>query len=451
MREATPDESAPSSVAERIARPPFGRRVATVAGGFASSRRWIAWACAAAALVLGALAANIAEGPHGSVSTLVHVAGTDPLAPLIRAEDPGFDFVPTGSHYDGTYYYAIARDPFAHGAAHTRIDLAAKRYGHAFYGQLAGVLSLGDAWRVPLALLVLSLAALAVAAFCASRIAEALGWSPWAGLVVGLSPGLIYATTVDTAEPLEAALIGLALLAWQRRRLGLAAVAFVALSLTKEPMSLVPLGVLLYETVRIWRRDGRAAVLSWPLDRLRARVLAVLLIGPVTLFAWSQYVQHRFGSLPLSGNSDASTFPFTGIVDTLRAAGRLGSQDFASAQIGAVTIPLVLVLVAALIAGLVVALRLRTVLDGVFLATAPLMFILSPPNLLYPKDLLRLTVIPLLILPAVLAGARRRHGASVEPAGGGAQQQDERHSGGDRGHAHERDDEPDRRRVVTQD
>lgn len=400
--------------------------------------RWIAYVCAAAALLVGLLAAHLAEGPDGSVSTLVHVGSQDAIAAMIRQEDPNFDFVTTSAHYDGTYFYAIARDPFALREAHTKIDLAPKRYGHAFYGQLAALVSLGEAWRVPLALLLISLAALAVAAFCASRIAEAMGLSPWAGLVIALSPGLIYATSVDTSESLQAALVALGLLAWQRRRIGLAAIAFVGASLTKEPMSLVPLGVLLYEIVRIWRRDGRPGVLQWPPSRARVQAGAALLIGPVVLFAWSQYVQHRFGSLPLSQNDDADTIPFTGIWDTLRAAGRLYGADFASAQVGAVAIPLVLVLVAALIIGLVVAVRLRTMLDGVYLVTAPLMFILTPSNILYPKDLIRITVIPLLFLPAVLATGRAKHNHEAR-------------AGRDGSDDDQRDDEADRSRVVAQD
>jgi hypothetical protein len=409
-----------------------------VLGRARRSRRWIAYVCAAAALVTGVLAAHFAQGPDGDVSTLVHVGASDPIAPLIRVEDPDFRFVATTAHYDGTYYYAIARDPFARRLAHTKIDLAAKRYGHAFYGQLAGLLSLGEAGRVPLALLLISLAALATAAFCASRIMAAMGHSAWAGLVVALSPGLIYATTADTAEPLQAGLIGVALLAWQRRRTGVAAAAFVAMSLTKEPLSLVPLGVLLYEVVRVWRRDGRRAVFALPPARHRLAMVVPLVLGPVVLFGWSLYVRHQFGSHPLEGNSDASTVPFTGIVDTLRAAGRLSRAGFGGSQVAAVTIPLVLVLTVALIAGLVAAIRLRSLVDGVFLATAPLMFILTPPNLLYPKDMLRLTVIPLLLLPAVLAGGRTQR----------QRQADHR---GEPGHHEKRDDQAHRTGVVAQD
>ncbi len=372
------------------------------------SRQWVAWVCAVVALAVGVLVAATAVGPRGDVSTLVHIASTDRIATLVRRENPTFRFVPANAHYDGTYYYAIARDPLALGSHHLTIDLAAKRYGHAFYGQLAWVLSFGNAAWVPIALLLISLIALFVAAFCASQLAAGFGWSPWAGLVVALSPGLLYATTVDTSETVGAALLGLSLLAWQRRRTGLAAVAFVGLALTKEPLSLVPLGVFLYELVRIRRRDGRFPRPAWLRDRSRLGKLLALAAGPVVLFGWLQYVRTRFDAFPLTGNADAGTAPSTGILDTLRQAGRFGVSDFGHMQVGAVAIPLVVLLLATMSIGIVVALRLRTLLDGAFLATAPLMYILTPSNVLFPKDFLRLTAIPLLLLPAVLFGGRQR-------------------------------------------
>src|ERR1700676_4156926 len=97
-------------------------------------------------------------------------AGTTPAQgsraappPLVREADPGFHFVSPAQHYDGTYYYAIARDLLLRGREHTLIDQATYRYGHPLHGWLAGMLSFGQARAVPAALLLLSLIGLALA------------------------------------------------------------------------------------------------------------------------------------------------------------------------------------------------------------------------------------------------------------------------------------------------
>lgn len=369
----------------------------------------IVWVCAVIAVLGAGVASYVARRPaDGRVSLLVHLGSGDALARAARMVDPGFVLVPTTSHYDGVYFYAIARDPFATGALHSLIDLGAYRYGHAFYGQLAWVMSLGRPSGVPAALLIVSLLAFAVAAACASLIALRLGRSPWWGLLIATSPGLLYAVTVDTAEPVTAALLGLAVLAWLHRRLAWAGLALAGLALTKEPLAVVAVGLLLYEAVRLWREHHRA--LGAVLRARRRRVAAVLVAaaaGPVVLIAWLIYLDGQFHVWPLGQNPDLLHAPFTGIWSTLeQASGQVGA-DFDTAQLGAVTVPLVIAVFLALAVGIVAALRLRTALDGVFLVTAPLMFLLGPLDLLYPKDLFRITVIPVLLLPAVVSGGRR--------------------------------------------
>ena len=377
----------------------------------------IVWACALIAVAGAGLASYAAREPaDGRVSLLVHLGDGDALAGAARTVDPGFVLVPTTSHYDGVYYYAIARDPFARGAEHSLIDLGAYRYGHAFYGQLAWVMSLGRPSGVPAALLIVSLLAFAAAAAAASLIALGLGRSPWWGLLVATSPGLLYAVTVDTAEPVAAALLGLAVLAWQRRCLGLAGLALTCLALTKEPLAVVPVGLLLYEAARLWRQHGRGLGALLRERRRRCAAVAVTAgVGPVALIGWLLYVDAQFHVWPLGQNPDLLHAPFTGIRDTLKQASRQVGAAFDTAQVGAVTVPLVIAVFIGLGVGIVAALRLRTVLDGVFLVTAPLMFLLGPLDLLYPKDLLRITVIPVLLLPAVVFGGRRV--AAVSPAG----------------------------------
>jgi hypothetical protein len=379
----------------------------------------IAALCAAAAIGIAGLTASLAVHSSGSTSTLVHMSESDRIAPDARRADPDFAFVPTSSHYDGTYFYAVARDPFARGTEHQLIDRGAYRYGHPFYGQLVGFLSWGDPASVPFWLLTVSLLAMGVAAAAASLLASGWGWTPWSGLAVAFSPGLLYAVTADTAEPVAAALLGLALLAWRARRLTLAALAFVLLALTKEPLSFIPMGVFAYEAIRVWRRDRTLVPAGWADSRWRRRAIggaAALAVGPVALVGWLFYVDHVFERWPLSDSDNLLGRPFSGIHQTTQTAAGWVENDFSYAQLGAAALPVVIALFGVFTVGIGCALRFRTLADAAFLATAPLMFLLGPLDLLYPKDLLRITVIPVLLLPAVLRSSRFGRGA-VTPAG----------------------------------
>jgi hypothetical protein len=80
-------------------------------------------------------------------------------------------------------------------------------------------------------------------------------------------------------------------------------------------------------------------------------------------------------------------------------------------QIGSASIPLLVVVGALLLLGIVRALRLSTPLDPVFILLALLVLSFNWLGVLYPKDLIRETAIPTAFLPAILFGARRRRDA----------------------------------------
>lgn len=58
----------------------------------------------------------------------------------------------------------------------------------------------------------LSLASMAAATWLTPRLARRLGASPWWGLAVAASPGLLFSATVALTEPLQVALVAAALL-----------------------------------------------------------------------------------------------------------------------------------------------------------------------------------------------------------------------------------------------
>ena len=322
-------------------------------------------------MAVSATAVAIAIAPHGwRVSALVHAANTDAIAPLAREADSNFAFVPSIDHYDGVYFYAIAQDPLARDVAHRLIDESAYRYGHAGYGWLAGLVSLRDPAFVPGALLFLGLLGMTVAAIAASLVARALGWTPWAGVFVAMSPGLVSAVIADTAEPVGVAVIALAILFWLRGRIAWAAVFLIAACLVKEPYVLVPVA---------------------------------LAAGPLLFGVWYAYLRFNFGLWPFRASVSLWGPPIVGWVDTFRRALGLAGTDFNGAQLGAVLVPLLVTLAAALIFGALRALRLRTPLDVLFLLFFLLTALLNWWTLLYPKDLVRELIVPLLLLPAVIA------------------------------------------------
>src|SRR4051794_36328610 len=159
-------------------------------------------------------------------SVLVHVGDAEPMGGLARATDSGFQLVPMANHYDGTYFYAIARDPLATGAEHTLIDRPAYRYGHPGYGWLSIIASAGDEALLPWGMLLVALLCAAIAGGAAAALAGEMGLSPWWGLGVALNPGLVYSVTALTSEAAGLAALFGGLLAWRLRRLGVAAAIF---------------------------------------------------------------------------------------------------------------------------------------------------------------------------------------------------------------------------------
>src|SRR6478609_1468757 len=247
-----------------------------------SSRRLtdatVALLCAVIAIGAAALTIVAAQDGVPKPSALIKLATSDALAPDARLTDPSFVLVKPEAHYDGVYYYAIARDPLLSGDEHTKIDQAAYRYGHPMVGWMARVVSLGNDRWIPAALLLLSLAGMGVAGWAGSRLSVAFGRTPWGGLLVAASPGLLYAASVSTTECVAAALLALTLLAWLRNRILLAAILLVALCLTKEQYVTVPLGLAVWEYVRVRRGAARR-------DDVFDRV-AALAVGPAVLSFW---------------------------------------------------------------------------------------------------------------------------------------------------------------------
>jgi hypothetical protein len=333
------------------------------------------------------------------------MGSSEPIAAFARASDSQFQFVNPEGHGDGSDYYAIARDPVATGQEHRAIDDAAYRYGHPGFSWVAAAASGGQPSLLPWAFLLVGLASMGLAAGVASLVASGWGWSPWSGLFVALQPGLIYAVTIDTSEPLGVGVLALVVLLWQRGRWKGAILLLVLLCFVKEWFVVVPLALAGWEAAQSRRSGGGKD--TW-------RRLTGLAVSPVPLAIWHVYLRSSFGEWPAQAAPAAFDIPPLGWLRTMRGEASLGTGNFDLINVGHVGLPIVVVAAAVLLIGTLRALRLRTPVDAIFLGFVPIIVSLNSLTLLYPKDLLRTLAVPTSLLPAVVAGRRGCRGQDRE-------------------------------------
>lgn len=368
--------------------------------GRPSSAQRAALVCGALAGLAGLAAAFIAQ--HGAIrpNAMINLAVDDPLATLVRAEEPRFPLVTDVQHYDGVYYYAIARDPLLSGRAHTLIDQPAYRYGHPLHGWLAGLLTLGHPAAIPTALFTLSLSGLFATGWLTSRLAHSLGGTPWLGLLAAGSPGLLYSVTVSTTEAAGAALVIGALLAWHHGRLGLAGVVMAAGCLDKEQYLAVPIGLALWE---LTQRRTRTPTRTWPAtSALPARAAAVLL-APIPLAAWYLFVHARLHHWPFDYQPGNLGWPVQGWLQTFTYAYALSTGSFEQSEIGTITIPVLVAIAMILLTATARALWFRS--SPLHLPLTLLAVITACQGwrtLLYPHEIVRTPAVVLLLAALVL-------------------------------------------------
>ena len=198
------------------------------------------------------------------------------------------------SGYDGQFFLYIAVDPTG---AEQYVDEPPYRYSRIVYPLLARAVALGQSDLVPVALLLINLLAVGAGTFAVATLLRRLGLSPWYGALYGLYPGLFVGVSHDLSEPLAYAFAAFALLAFERRRVPLAAVLFALAGLTRESTLLFPVALALW--LAIGRRRFRDAAM------LAASVLPYLALR-VGLWAW----------LGAFGNAQAQrieVLPFAGL------------------------------------------------------------------------------------------------------------------------------------------
>jgi hypothetical protein len=336
------------------------------------------------ALGVGLLAATVAviamiptlRAADWNLTALPRVGAETGMAGAARAIDPGFHTVPRAG-YDGQFYWGIGVDPLATGHVHHFFDKASYRYGHPLYGWLGWLLSAGQARAVPGALAAIGLASLFVAATTAAALGFGRGRFGWEGLFVALNPGLISSAAHDLAEPLATALLLGAFAAYARDRRTLAWICFALLPLSKEPLLVVLL-----------------AVVVWELHERRLRRAAIFATAAIPTLLWWTYARIHLGAWFTSGD--------TALGEPLDGWRRALFHSRHAGAVGVIALTALIALITLLALAALRALRLRGPVDLTYLALAAIAVCLAPNATVAFSTALRNTAFLVALIPFVL-------------------------------------------------
>jgi hypothetical protein len=209
----------------------------------------------AVALVLLFCAPRLIEN-GGDVESFLFLGETATARPCLEGDFDHPELVPHAGH-DGQMNYLIARDLPDVDRSAPCLDWPQYRWRRILYPALAAPFGEGDSLVV--AMVAINLAAVAAAAIALARLARQAGASPWAGLGIAVSPGIVMAVADSLADPLAYALGLLGILAWRRHAVGWSLVAFTLAGLTRETALLAVVACLCTPEVP-WRRRAALAV-----------------------------------------------------------------------------------------------------------------------------------------------------------------------------------------------
>jgi hypothetical protein len=245
---------------------------------------------------------------HGDLTGFV-VFG-DFYAPHI--EPPAGAIVQHGYGYDGQYFWRMAASPLlSDGTILDTLRYGAQEYraSRMLYPTLAWLLAGGQESLLPVTLQVVGWAAILGLVALMASVARRAGRSAWWGLALGLLPGTFLGMARDLADPLAVTLMIGALVALERRRFGLVALAGSAAVLTRETMMILPvaLGASLVA--------GRMTIPARLKPRINDKTLwmPVVVIGAACV-AWQAYATVRLGRVPALNTPDEQ---FTGPLNAL--------------------------------------------------------------------------------------------------------------------------------------
>lgn len=205
-----------------------------------------------------------------------------------------------GMGHDGKFYFMQAMDPlFLNPGEHAAfLDRPRYRAQRMVYPTLAGVFGVLGATATAWSMIAMNLLGLGVGTWLTARLALALGTSPWFGLGFLLNPGILVASSINTADVFAMIFFVAAALTLLREKVGWAAVFLTLAALSRETMLLAAVGAALY----LWLSRK-----SMPL------VMAMPFVGAV---AWWLFLRFRLAGIDDSVQDTAAAgAPFQGFVD----------------------------------------------------------------------------------------------------------------------------------------
>ncbi len=197
-----------------------------------------------------------------------------------------------GHPYDGEFYYRLALDPAnlqktAFGIT-LDVPFRLERIGYPF---LAWLLAFGQAPLVPASLVLVNVLAMAAIGYLGAVVAVAAKRHALWGLLLPAYFGLWFSLARDLTEPVSAACLLAALLAYRRRRSVLAGGLFAYAALSRETALVAIAALALIRVLAIARRRARPG----PAD-------AAWAIPLVAFAAWQLTVWDTTREVPLSSN-----------------------------------------------------------------------------------------------------------------------------------------------------
>ena len=270
-----------------------------------------------AAVAIGLLLTVVQVRALGSASGLLSVGPHAPGYPLVHDEIPHLRTA-VGRGHDGVYFYAIARHPFAFSRTARILVVPTFRYRRILFPLLAGRLAPGGGLGLVYAMVLVSLAGVALGAWSLARLP---GAPRWLSLMAILNPGVIAALFYSLSDALATGLVLAAFATMSRRRVAATVAWLVLAAFTRETAVLAAL-----------------ALACWPGLRTRDRV-AVAGLPVASLAAWSAYVAARTHSSSFAQpNGGALTWPLGGWI---HGGGTSGNLMIELALVGVLLLALV--------------------------------------------------------------------------------------------------------------
>lgn len=210
--------------------------------------------------------------------------------------------------YDGEFYYRLAVDPWPTSDARhgVKFDSVASRAQQILYPVLAWIASLGQAELVPVALVLVNIAAVGLVGAASMCVVNAAGLPLWIPFAIAIWPGFVVTVTHDTTELVPQVFVLFALWAWASGRLWLFSLFAALAPLAREIAVFVPAGFFVWSVVA-WSRRERSAI------RLRQVLACGVALLPCLL--WREALALMFQA-PLAASSDIG-WPGVGWLHTI--------------------------------------------------------------------------------------------------------------------------------------